>query len=98
MTETIDALDFDEASLPDQLRALVPHYRRFAVADDVEREHLIEKAPAGELEELVEAVNPLWPQIRALLDIDSGSNEESLTHSLSQAAMEAQIELKNRAL
>ncbi len=97
MTETIDGLDFDEASLPDALRPLVPHYRRFAVADDVDRERVIQHATAEELEQLVKIVNPLWPEINAFLDIDSGSNEECLTDSLAQAAMEAQIELKDRA-
>jgi hypothetical protein len=45
-----------------------------------------------------DAVNPLWPDINAFLDLDSRSNEEVLTHALAQAAMEAQIELKQRAL
>ena len=98
MTETIDGLDFNEASLPDALRVLLPFYRRFAVADDGERERLIEAAAPTDLEQLVQAVNPLWRDINAFLDIDSGSNEEGLTDSLAQAAMEAQIELKNRSL
>jgi hypothetical protein len=98
MTETIDDLDFDETSLPGPLRPLVPFYRRFAVADDGERERLIEAAAPADLEQLVQAVNPLWRDINAFLDIDSGSNEEGLTDSLAQAAMEAQIELRNRSL
>ena len=65
---TIDDLDFDETSLPGPLRLLVPFYRRFAVADDGERERLIEAAAPADLEQLV------------------------------QAAMEAQIELRNRSL
>ena len=98
MTEIVDGLDFDEANLPDALRDLMPHYRRFAVADDVERERVIQDATAGDLETLVRAVDPLWPEIKAFLDVDSGSNEECLTDSLAQAAMEARIELKDRAL
>jgi len=98
MTETIDDLDFDETSLPGPLRPLVPFYRRFAVADDGQRERLIEAASPADLEQLVQAVNPLWRDINAFLDIDSGSNEEVLTDSLAQAAMEAQIELRNRSL
>jgi hypothetical protein len=98
LTETIDDLDFDETSLPGPLRPLVPFYRRFAVADDGERERLIEAAAPADLEQLVQAVNPLWRDINAFLDIDSGSNEEGLTDSLAQAAMEAQIELRNRSL
>ena len=81
--EIIDGLDFDAASLRAALRPLVPHYRRFAVADDVEREHLIQQATADDLQQLVQAVNPRWPEINAFL---------------AQAAMEAQIELKARAL
>src|SRR5260370_29953074 len=96
--ETMDGLDFDAAILPAALRPLVPHYQRFAVADDVEREHLIQQATADDLQQLVEAVNPRWPEINAFLEFDSASNEESLTDSLAQAAMEAQIELKARAL
>jgi hypothetical protein len=98
LTETIDDLDFDETSLPGPLRPLLPFYRRFAVADDGERERLIEAAAPADLEQLVQAVNPLWRDINAFLDIDSGSNEEGLTDSLAQAAMEAQIELRNRSL
>ena len=98
MTETIDGLDFQETSLPDALRALLPYYRRFAVADDGERERLIEAAAAADLDQLVQAVNPLWPEINAFLVNDSGSSEAGLTDSLAQAAMEAQIELKNRSL
>lgn len=96
--ETIDDLDFDETSLPGPLRSLVPYYRRYAFSDDVERERLIQDATWSDLEELTKAVNPLWPEINAFLDIDSGSNEEVLTHALAQAAMEAQIQLKQRAL
>jgi hypothetical protein len=98
LTETIDDLAFDETSLPGPLRPLVPFYRRFAVADDGERERLIEAAAPADLEQLVQAVNPLWRDINAFLDIDSGSNEEGLTDSLAQAAMQAQIELRNRSL
>jgi hypothetical protein len=95
--ETIDDLDFDETALPDPMRPLVPYYRRYAFSDDVERERLIQEATAAELEELIQAVNPLWPEINAFLDIDSSSNEEVLTHALAQGAMEAQIELRDRA-
>jgi hypothetical protein len=98
LTETIDDLDFDETSLPGPLCPLLPFYRRFAVADDGERERLIEAAAPADLEQLVQAVNPLWRDINAFLDIDSGSNEKGLTDSLAQAAMEAQIELRNRSL
>jgi hypothetical protein len=96
--ETIDGLDFDETSLPDPLRPLVEQNRRFAIGDDVDRERVLEKATAAELEQLVQTVNRLWPDIRAFLEIASRSNEECLTDSLAQAAMEAQIELKRRVL
>lgn len=96
--ETIDGLDFDEAGLPDPMRPLLPHYRRFAIADDVDRERVIQEATAAELEQLVQTVNPLWPEINAFLDIGSGSNEECLTDSLAQAAMEAESELKGRTV
>ena len=96
--ETIDGLDFDETSLPDPLCPLVAHYRRFAIADDADRERVIEEATAAELEQLVQSVSPLWPDIRAFLDLASRSNEECLTDSLAQAAMEAQIELQRRVL
>jgi hypothetical protein len=95
--ETVDDLDFDETALPGPMGPLVPYYRRYAFSDDVERERLIQEATAAELEELIQAVNPLWPDINAFLDIDSSSNEEVLTHALAQAAMEAQIELRDRA-
>lgn len=98
MTETIDDLDFDETGLPGPLRPLVPFYRRYAFSDDAERERLIQEASGAALEELTQAVNPLWRDINAYLDLNSASNEEVLTHALAQAAMEAQIELKERAL
>ena len=96
MIETIDGLDFDGASLPDPMRRLVPHYRRFAITDDVNRERVIEEATAAELEELVQTFTPLWPDVMAYLDRDSHSNEEVLTDAFAQAVMEAQIELKHR--
>ena len=95
--ETIDDLDFDEASLPGPLRPLVPYYRRYAFSDDVIRERLIQEATPAELEELVQIFTPLWPDVNAFLDLDSRSSEEILTHALAQAVMEAQIELRNRA-
>lgn len=95
--ETIDDLDFDETSLPDPLRSLAPYYRRFAFSDDAIRERLIQEATPAELEELVRIFTPLWPNVNAFLDLDSRSNEEVLTHALAQAAMEAQIELRDRA-
>ena len=42
MMGIVDSLDFDEANLPNAVRALMPHDRRFAVADDVERERVIQ--------------------------------------------------------
>ena len=95
--ETIDDLDFDEASLPGSLRPLVPYYRRYAFSDDVIRERLIQEATPAELDELVQMFTPLWPDVNRFLDLDSGSNEEVLTHALAQAVMEAQIELRDRA-
>jgi hypothetical protein len=95
--ETIDDLDFDEASLPGSLRPLVPYYRRYAFSDDVIRERLIQEATPVELDELVQIFTPLWPDANRFLDLDSGSNEEVLTHALAQAVMEAQIELRDRA-
>ena len=95
--ETIDDLDFDEASLPGSLRPLVPYYRRYAFSDDVIRERRIQEATPAELEELVQIFTPLWHDVNGFLDLDSGSNEEVLTHALAQAVMEAQIELRDRA-
>jgi len=95
--ETIEDLDFDEASLPASLRPLVPYYRRYAFSDDVIRERLIREATPAELEDLVQIFTPLWPEVNDFLDLDSRSNEEVLTHALAQAAMEAQIELRDRA-
>jgi hypothetical protein len=95
--ETIDALDFDETSLPGPMRPLVPYYRRYAFTDDAIRERLIQEATPAELEELVQIFTLLWPDVNAFLDLDSHSNEEVLTHALAQAAMEAQIELRDRA-
>ena len=95
--ETIDDLDFDEASLPGSLRPLVPYYRRYALSDDVIRERRIHEATPAELEELVQIFTPLWHDVNGFLDLDSRSNEEVLTHALAQAAMEAQIELRDRA-
>ena len=96
--ETIDDLDFDEASLPSSMRPLAPYYRRYAFSDDAIRERVIQRATVVELEELVRAVTPLWPDINAFLDVGSHSNEEALTDALAQAAMEAAIDLKDRAL
>jgi hypothetical protein len=95
--ETIDDLDFDETSLPDPMRALVPYYRRYAFSDDVIRERLIREATAAELDALIQIFTPLWPDVNAFLEIDSHSNEEVLTDALAQAVMEAQIELRDRA-
>jgi hypothetical protein len=95
--ETIDGLDFDETSLPGPMRPLAPFYRRYAISDDADRERVIQEASPAELEQLVQAVNPLWPDINTFLDLDSHSDEEILTHALAQAAMEAQIELRDRA-
>ena len=96
--ETIDDLDFDETNLPVPMRPLVPYYRRYAFSDDVIRERLIQEATAAELEELIQIFTPLWPAVMAFLNVDSHSNEEVLTDALAQAVMEAQIELKDRAL
>jgi hypothetical protein len=90
--ETIDDLDFDETNLPGPLRHLGPYYRRYAFSDDAIRERLIQEATPAELAELVQIFTPLWPDVNAFLDLDSHSNEEVLT----QAVMEAQIELKHR--
>jgi hypothetical protein len=95
--ETIDHLDFDAAHLPGPMQVLIGHYRRYAISDDADREHVIEEATAAELEELIATFTPLWPDVMAFLDIDSYSNEEVLTDALAQAVMEAQIELRDRA-
>ena len=95
--ETIDDLDFDEASLPGPLRPLDPYYRRYAFSDDAIRERLIQEANPAELQELVQIFTPLWPEVNAFLDLDTHSNEEVLTHALAQAVMEAEIELRDRA-
>lgn len=93
--ESIDGLDFDETIIPEAMRILLPHYRRFAIADDVDRERVILDATTVDLQELVRAVNPLWPDINAFLQV-APAIEQSLTDSVAQAAMEAQIELNAR--
>ena len=93
--ETIDGLDFDETILPEAMRNLLPHYRRFAITDDVDRERVIFNTTTADLQELFQAVTPLWPEINAFLKV-APADEQSLTDSLAQAAMEAEIELKDR--
>ncbi len=68
--EEIDGLQVDLDRLPEELRALAPTVRRWAISEEEERDARLESASTEELAELWLAVSPQLPAFFA--DLDDG--------------------------
>ena len=84
-------------SAPEALRALWPLVLRYGISDDQVREDTLEAASAAELTELVRRVDkPVLQAINQYLDLVHDAEEAVPFGDLAQAAMEAQLLLKQR--
>jgi len=91
------ALRLSKQQVPPALWPALPLLRRWALSDDREREERIQAARTASLAALVESVKPLWPALNAYLDSEPPAAGLRLG-DLAQAAMEAERELRRRAL
>ena len=99
--ETIDGIEVDLSLLPEELRALAPMIRKYALGDDVERGERLEAASVDELRALRDAPDPHWDAINAYLDANMGQpgpkqDVALVLDSFAQAALEAEVELEER--
>ncbi len=84
-------------SAPEALRALWPLVLRYGISDDQVREDTLEAASDAELTELVRRVDkPVLQAINQYLDLVHDAEEAVPFGDLAQAAMEAQLLLKQR--
>lgn len=87
------------SELSSELAAALDRYRAFLVADDAKRANVIEASDLDALRVLVATVEPLYPEINAVLDGLMSADHplpedlellEVDLNSLAQAGMEAQ--------
>jgi len=84
-------------SAPEALRALWPLVLHYGISDDQVREDTLEAASDAELTELVRRVDkPVLQAINQYLDLVHDAEEAVPFGDLAQAAMEAQLLLKQR--
>ena len=95
-----EADSIDLSTLPEGLRMLIPHIRRWAVSDDGERAELLQEASRSDLEDLVQTVEIHFENINQYLDSfgKSGPTEPAALalQTLGECTAEAQLELKGR--
>ena len=88
-----------------RLRDALARYHRFLLADDLERDRVIQRADAQALTDLADTVEPLLDEIDSTLDrltaaphplSDEDETLEIDLNSLAQAASEARMEAERR--
>ena len=82
---------------PEALKQAWPLVLRWGESDDAVRSDLVELASDEELDDLINAVNPLYPAINAYLDQTGDAPHAVPYGDLAQAAMEARFEVSRRA-
>jgi hypothetical protein len=82
-------------ALPPEFSELTALANRWSISDDNERGDAIDEASPKDLQELVAAIEPLYPQINAYLDAHEGADESVILMFLAECAMEAELHLKN---
>jgi hypothetical protein len=82
--------------LPTDLRTLSGAIRRWSISDDEQRADAIARASGKSLFALHDAVSPHWEAINRHLAASTDPHLEADLHSLAQAAMEAEVELRRR--
>jgi hypothetical protein len=90
--EEIDGLQVDLDRLPEELRALGPTVRRWAISEEEERDARLESASTEELAELWLAVSPQLPAINAHLEqaIEGDESPEAIVlAATAETALEA---------
>jgi len=90
----IEGLILDVKLLPEDLRKLVPHIKRWAVGDDVERQERLAKAKRGARAKILKEVAPLLGRIDEYLDLfGSGPlpDEAVLLGQLAEAVAELKV-------
>ena len=84
-------------SAPARLQDLWPLVRRYGVSDDVARERVLDQASDAELTGLVAMVGKqILREINSYLDLVNNAEEACPYGDLAQAAMEAEILLRQR--
>ena len=84
------------ATLPEPLKDLETHAKKWAIGDDVERAEAILTARDSELGSLVENVVPRLAEIDDLLEKDPESEYVPILTALAETSLEAQQELARR--
>jgi hypothetical protein len=85
------------ASAPEQLRGLWSYVQRYGHSDDVAREGILDQSSDAQLDDLVGAVTAtIFDAINAYLDATHDTEEAVPYGDLAQAAMEADLVLRNR--
>jgi hypothetical protein len=97
--EEIDGIAVDLGLLPDDLTELAPLIRKFAVADDVRRDQVMEVAGLDEVRALASLSDSQWSALETFLDAhipEPGTPHQDLALVLSafgEAAAEARLQL-----
>lgn len=88
----------DLDSLPKQFHPLIPLVKKWAIADDGDREHFLESLPNSVLESVVAEVSPFLHSIDSYLDSFGGHPSEAATElgRLAECALEAKRLLQGR--
>jgi hypothetical protein len=97
--EEIDGIAVDLGLLPDDLTELAPLIRKFAVADDVRRDQVMQVAGLDEVRALASLSHSQWSALETFLDAhmaEPGTPHQDLALVLSafgEAAAEARLQL-----
>jgi hypothetical protein len=99
LAEAIESVGGRTVAAPPGLQVLAPLLDKFGISDDVERGRVVNEATTAELRDLVGIVTPeVLEQINRFLEETFDAEYAVRFGDLAQAAIEAELELKEREI